>query len=106
MNDTMAAITNRPLYCKHEGCPMETDGKGGYCEKRLPFGQAWYGTEGTPCDRWICTPETPWGKGKGRAIHPYAKEVRDSQSPGWPAGDTVRERCPVCEHSWRRELAQ
>ena len=95
-----------PVFCTYEGCPMEEEKRGGKCEHRLPFGQAIYGPEGAPCNRWICTPETPWDKDKGRAIHPWAKEVKNSQENGWPAGDTVKMECPICEIRWTMELPQ
>ncbi len=53
-----------------------------------------------------CEPGNPWIKGSGRAYHPHASEVADSQEDGWPSGDTVLNRCPVCGHSWRQELPQ
>lgn len=53
-----------------------------------------------------CEPGNPWPGGDGRAYHPQAREVEDSQESGWPSGDTVRNRCPVCNHSWTEELPQ
>jgi hypothetical protein len=54
-----------------------------------------------------CEPGNPFPKGgKGRAYHPQAKEVDDSQEGGWPSGDTVRYKCPVCGTGWRSELPQ
>jgi hypothetical protein len=53
-----------------------------------------------------CEPGNPWVKGGGRAYHPAAGEVADSQESGWPSGDTVRYTCPVCGHSWTQELPQ
>jgi hypothetical protein len=54
-----------------------------------------------------CEPGNPWDRSKGeRAYHPQAKEVDDSQESGWPSGDTVRHRCPVCNHTWTTELPQ
>jgi hypothetical protein len=54
-----------------------------------------------------CEPGNPWDKSKGgRAYHPQAREVDDSQESGWPSGDTVRYECPVCGHGWREEMPQ
>ncbi len=53
-----------------------------------------------------CEPGNPWDRGSGRAYHPHAKEVKDSQESGWPSGDTVRIHCPICGHSWTEELPQ
>jgi hypothetical protein len=54
-----------------------------------------------------CETGNPWSREKSqRAYHPQATEVDDSQESGWPSGDTVRERCPVCAHEWTRELPQ
>ena len=86
---------------------MEAAGVGGECTHRLPFGHPYYGPGGRPCGRFVCTPETPhWSPGQGRAIHPYAEEVPDSQHPGWPGGDTVWMKCPVCGTGWKQELPQ
>ena len=52
-----------------------------------------------------CEPGNPW-PGNGRAYHPHATEVADSQESGWPSGDTVRNHCPVCDHTWTSELPQ
>jgi hypothetical protein len=54
---------------------------------------------------WYCEPGSPYA-GSGRCYHPHAAEVRDSQESGWPAGDTVRSRCPVCGTTWTHELPQ
>lgn len=52
-----------------------------------------------------CEPGNPY-TGTGRAYHPHAAEVDDSQESGWPSGDTVRNRCPVCGTTWTQELPQ
>lgn len=44
--------------------------------------------------------------GPGRAYHPEASEVSGSQRDGYPGGDTVRSKCPVCGTSWTSELPQ
>lgn len=55
----------------------------------------------------VCVPGDPWTREKSKqAYHPHAKEVKDSQEDGWPSGDTVEVRCPVCGHSWTKELPQ
>jgi len=54
-----------------------------------------------------CEPGNPWDRSKGeRAYHPQAAEVDDSQESGWPSGDTVRIRCPICNQTWTKELPQ
>lgn len=54
-----------------------------------------------------CEPGNPYDKASGkRAYHPQAKEVEDSQESGWPSGDTIRNRCPVCGTTWTEELPQ
>ncbi len=52
-----------------------------------------------------CEPGNPY-PGKGRAYHPHAREVDDSQESGWPSGDTIRNHCPVCGTTWTQELPQ
>lgn len=52
-----------------------------------------------------CEPGNPY-QGKGRCMHTQAVEVDDSQESGWPSGDTVIMRCPVCNTSWTMELPQ
>lgn len=52
-----------------------------------------------------CEPGNPY-PGKGRAYHPHATEVDDSQESGWPSGDTVQYHCPVCDTTWTAELPQ
>jgi hypothetical protein len=60
-------------------------------------------------DPFICTPEHPWTpdmRGPGLFIlHPSAKEVGEQQD-GWPSGDIVTMRCPVCGYTWEKELPQ
>lgn len=53
-----------------------------------------------------CTPETPWTPDikECPVTHPQAKEGK--QHDGWPSGDYVDMRCPVCGHSWEKELPQ
>lgn len=53
-----------------------------------------------------CEPSNPWPGGEGRVYHPHAREIDDSQESGWSSGDTIRNRCPVCQHEWREELPQ
>lgn len=54
-----------------------------------------------------CEPGNPYPPdGTRRAYHPMATEVDDSQRDGWPSGDTVQYRCPVCGAEWRTELPQ
>jgi hypothetical protein len=55
--------------------------------------------------RHYCEPGNPY-PGTGRAYHPHATEVDDSQRSGWPSGDTVLYHCPVCGHAWEVELPQ
>lgn len=52
-----------------------------------------------------CEPGNPY-PGTGRAYHPQATEVKDSQESGWPSGDTIRNHCPVCNKKWTQELPQ
>lgn len=55
---------------------------------------------------WYCEPSNPWKPGGGPCYHPFAREVENSQESGWPSGDTIRNYCPVCGHSWTEELPQ
>jgi hypothetical protein len=53
----------------------------------------------------ICTPARPWRKGGPTpVVHPQAEEI--SQRDGYPGGDIVTMRCPVCGHEWTMELPQ
>ena len=63
------------------------------------------------CGRWICTyqhpyPGRPEGVDRYPATHVFAREVPDSQRNGWPSGDTVEMKCPVCNTTWTEELPQ
>lgn len=42
---------------------------------------------------------------QGSWVHPLAQEVGD-QEDGYPGGDIVRYRCPVCGTTWKAELPQ
>lgn len=54
----------------------------------------------------ICTEETPWSPGmRTPVLHASAHEVGD-QRDGWPSGDLVTMRCPICGHEWEKELPQ
>lgn len=61
----------------------------------------------------ICNEENPYTperdkcgeKDYVRWVHPKAKEEGE-QEDGWPGGDIVRMRCPVCGISWKSELPQ
>ena len=58
--------------------------------------------------RQICTPEQPYSveiDQKQGWIHPQAHEFGE-QRDGWPGGDIVTYRCPVCNHVWEQELPQ
>ncbi len=56
----------------------------------------------------ICTETTPWGKwvDDTSVLHPSAKVVPGSQQEGWPSGDIVTIKCPICGFEWERELPQ
>jgi hypothetical protein len=56
--------------------------------------------------QFICTKETPWSQIlKGQfVIHPSAEEIR--QEDGYPGGDLVTFKCPICKHIWTVELPQ
>jgi hypothetical protein len=54
-----------------------------------------------------CEPGNPRSPEKSkRAYHPQATEIDGSQKSGWLGGDTIRNRCPVCGHTWTEELPQ
>ena len=58
----------------------------------------------------VCTKEEPYEKGNpdrdGRKVqHPKASEVGD-QEDGWPGGDIIRMKCPICGTRWKKELPQ
>ena len=54
-----------------------------------------------------CEEGDPWAPGKTRrAYHPRASEITGSQRDGWPSGDSVHSRCPVCGCEWEHELPQ
>jgi hypothetical protein len=56
--------------------------------------------------QFVCTPENPWTPEKARgAHHPQAHEIGE-QEDGYPGGDIVTYRCPVCGVEWRAELPQ
>jgi len=64
--------------------------------------RAWCAANG----KHYCEPGNPWSPDKSdRAVHPEAREVGDQQD-GYPGGDTVKMHCPVCNHTWTRELPQ
>jgi hypothetical protein len=50
-----------------------------------------------------CTKDKP---NRDARVHPDGKEVPDSQSDGWPAGDTIIVECPNCGRRWIEELPQ
>ena len=58
------------------------------------------------CGAWLCTPETPFDRQQPRAHPPMARETPDSQRNGWPGGDIVKMKCPVCNETWEQELPQ
>ena len=57
---------------------------------------------------------------RGLALHPrdslrpavapgpplLARETPDSERSGWPGGDIVKMKCPVCNKTWKQELPQ
>lgn len=54
---------------------------------------------------YVCLPSSPWNVEMGTpVIHPYAQEI--SSKDGYPGGDIVEMRCPVCNHEWEMELPQ
>ena len=86
-------------FCPTPACPKNGDTAGGGC---------------TLCRSWVCTPLNPYRKEIEAyikehcyrpIIHPLANEVGE-QEDGWPSGDIVRMRCPVCETRWKTELPQ
>ncbi len=56
-----------------------------------------------------CTRETPWTvdiHGPGiLVLHPEAKPIGEQQD-GYPGGDLVERRCPICGFEWTQELPQ
>ncbi|KKN27336.1 hypothetical protein LCGC14_0865610 [marine sediment metagenome] len=57
-------------------------------------------------DQPTCTPERPWKNGdETPVVHPLAKEVGE-QEGGWPSGDIVSYKCPICGTRWKSELPQ
>lgn len=53
-----------------------------------------------------CEKENPWNESKlEKGVHPKAFEVGD-QEDGWPGGDWITFKCPICNHSWKSELPQ
>lgn len=83
--------------------PMELDAMRSFAmgqTTRPSTGAAWYR---------VCTEETPWDgrwRNAGGVIHAEVREIPGSQADGWPAGDTVMMRCPVCDKTWETELPQ
>ena len=59
------------------------------------------------CNRWICTPANPVPSDhQGSVRHAFAREIHDSQTPNYPAGDLVDMECKGCAKKWRQELPQ
>lgn len=53
-----------------------------------------------------CQPEHPYKPDmRGRWFHPFATEI-GSQRDGYPGGDCVTVKCPICGHQWEEELPQ
>ena len=73
-----------PIRCHDPGCRMRLE-TGGWCG---------------PCSRYVCVPASTYSDELGRrAIHPYAREIRD--------GDYSRDmHCPACGITWTEELPE
>ena len=56
--------------------------------------------------RWhTCTKEDPWRPDMvKRGVHPEA--ICGEQQDGYPGGDTIDWRCPICGVKWTEELPQ
>ena len=57
----------------------------------------------------ICTNETPWRADleprPTLILHPAARKVGEQRN-GYPGGDIVTKRCPICGEEWETELPQ
>lgn len=52
-----------------------------------------------------CTASTPWDLVTTPVIHERAYEMGE-QEDGYPGGDIVTMKCPICLFHWRMELPQ
>lgn len=52
----------------------------------------------------MCTSETPWHRGLPTPVqHREAQPIGDRRN-GYPGGDLISMRCPVCGMEWEEEL--
>lgn len=55
-------------------------------------------------ERFVCTADNPWKPGDGRALHPDAEYLDDTD---WGGGEVTADyKCPHCGKFFREELAQ
>ena len=58
-------------------------------------------------ERQVCTRDHPMPQPcpGGQWEHPEADEVGEQEN-GWPGGDIITVRCPICGEKWKEELPQ